>query len=195
LSLVSAAIVTPLGIVSVLVTAILSSTFLGEVISTRQIKGYSLICVGVLINLFAAPTGNSMVLASLSSPVFIFGISLHFKLLFVLLYTLLYKKREKLQYFVYIQVCPRPYPFKALFGSLTVITSKVLAVMLRLSSTTDSSTSTEIDTPYYTMILLVGVIFGAVSGEYFKQQALGKYPISRVGPLAYSSYCSLSVLR
>jgi hypothetical protein len=111
LSLVSAAIVTPLGIVSVLVTALLSSTFLKETITTRQLQGYSLICVGVLINLFAAPRaetymGNTIeeVLEVLSSPVFVFGLALHLKLLSVLLYLVLFQKSEKLTYFVTIQV-------------------------------------------------------------------------------------------
>lgn len=58
LSFVSAAVVTPLGIVAVIVNAVLAQRYLGERVGRGQRVGYAVVTAGVLIILIAAPKGG-----------------------------------------------------------------------------------------------------------------------------------------
>lgn len=44
------------------------------------------------------------------------------------------------------------------------------------------------------MYLIFIILICAVSAEYFKQQALSRFQVSKVAPLAYSLFSSISVL-
>ncbi|KAJ3005371.1 hypothetical protein HKX48_000721, partial [Thoreauomyces humboldtii] len=59
LSFVSAAVVTPLGIVAVLVNALCAERWLGEVVGRRQRRGYAVVALGVLVVLIASPKPKS----------------------------------------------------------------------------------------------------------------------------------------
>ncbi|KAI8808480.1 hypothetical protein BJ742DRAFT_677959 [Cladochytrium replicatum] len=68
LSYISAAVVTPLGIVSVFVGAVLANIYLGEEMTKRQWRGYMFIFAGVLLILFAAPKGHAQTSTIEGSP-------------------------------------------------------------------------------------------------------------------------------
>lgn len=192
LSLVSAAVVTPLGIVAVLVTALLSQKYLDEVITSRQKLGYLLIIIGVFLILYVAPKSESSlgtsvaeVLEAVSRPIFVFGLTIVLVALVYFIWQLLIMGQDHLEIYVTIQ---------ALFGSVTVICSKLLTSVIRFSATRQtiqdksridaenrlkklSDIPSQHESGSHTSelgatlsILLVGVVGCAVGSELVKQQ-------------------------
>lgn len=224
LSLVSAAVVTPIGILSVLINALLASIYLGETLNQRAKTGYALISFGVLILLFASPKSSANlgstipeVLETLSSPLFISSI-------FIILAGIgyfsfkLFVNREKLLFnFVICQ---------SLFATLSVLFSKTLSFLLRVMASSPSSSSSsamdkELDQPADAVVgpeispelrrsssssyssssgaapislILFAVVTCLVGTEFFKQQALGRFPVSKVIPLAYAIFSLCAAL-
>eukprot|EP00842_Homolaphlyctis_polyrhiza_P000465 jgi/Hompol1/1419/HPOL_005518-RA len=83
LSLTSATLVTPLGIISVITNMFLAERYLGEHVTKKQRRGYLLALIGVLGILISAPKGDStlgstteQVFNSLLSPSVVNGFSL-----------------------------------------------------------------------------------------------------------------------
>ncbi|KAJ1332549.1 hypothetical protein BSLG_008851 [Batrachochytrium salamandrivorans] len=132
LSFASAAVVTPLGIVSVLTNVFLAQRFLGEQISQRQRRGYMFVLVGVLGILIVAPKGESWlgnstteVLNSCAGA----GMVNSFTLLFIVQTLLVYHifVNQVHQISLYVAVC-------SLFGTLTIISAKIMSLLVSLSS-------------------------------------------------------------
>ncbi|KAJ3333753.1 hypothetical protein HDU76_004249 [Blyttiomyces sp. JEL0837] len=132
LSYVSAAIVTPLGIVSVVIAAFLSSRFLGENITMKQSRGYAVIIIAVLGILIIAPKdGRSLgvttveVLENCTTTLFIAGFCSIFVVQSYLIYQIIVLRRESL--LILVAVC-------SLFGAINVTAGKIISVLTRLSA-------------------------------------------------------------
>ncbi|KAJ3218857.1 Magnesium transporter NIPA4 [Dinochytrium kinnereticum] len=190
LSYVPAAIVTPLGIVSVLFSAFLSSCFLGEVINFRQRNGYMLIILTVFAILWISPKSDDSlgktpaeVFENCSNTMFISGFSGIFLVLTVLIFQILVRRQETL--LLLVSVC-------ALFGSATVISGKIISVVLRLSFQNPGSTSAdkELDSDISSAVsvLVVIAVASIAAQEFFKQEALTRFSISVVQPILFAGF-------
>lgn len=138
LSYISAAVVTPMGIVSVVVAAVLAKIYLGEEITSTQRNGYTIMCLGIFIVLTVAPKGqpdlgNSIpeVFSKCRTPAFVFGLGLILCSIVGIIYQILIKKREK-EMHLYVLV-------QALFGTVSIIASKVLSFCVKLLATSDKN--------------------------------------------------------
>ncbi|KAJ2850545.1 hypothetical protein IWW36_001795 [Coemansia brasiliensis] len=203
LSYLSAAVVAPIGIVSVLVNVILAEKFLNERITSNQRFGFLVIVAGVGCILLVAPrsTGASDA-TQFVSMVQTSGILGLFGLMYMIqaaLIMLIRSGRQSLFLFVLVA---------SIFGSMNVMVSKIMTMYLRLKmvfsampnpadlvvygvSGAASSTSM-LSLPQ----VLVGVVMaGSVIGqESFRQQALGKYPVMQFQPVFFATYNVVATL-
>ncbi|KAI8854426.1 magnesium transporter [Chytridium lagenaria] len=194
LSYIPAAIVTPLGIVSVLCSAFLSSCFLGEVINYRQRNGYMLIILSVFAILWIAPTSidklgrtPTEVFENLSQPLFITGFSGIFLLLSILLFQILVRRRETLM--LMVSVC-------SLFGAAVVVSGKIISVVARLSleqdTPVDRDTAADISSAICVLVVIAGASIAAQ--EFFKQEVLTRFSVSIVQPIGFAAFNVTAVL-
>ncbi|RKO86139.1 magnesium transporter NIPA-domain-containing protein, partial [Blyttiomyces helicus] len=210
LSFASAAIVTPMGIVSVIIAAVLSQRYLGEVITAKQRNGYLLVALGVVIILLAAPKNGgdelgstpSQVLEALSRASVAFAIA--GLLQSYVMFRILVRGQETIP--LYVAAC-------AIFGAVTVACGRILSVMARVGASSvhaahqaesdplgnhttlqDSIESLAVDGQKggavgYGLGVLIFMLIGSVVGqEFFKQQALGRFPVSRFQPVLYAGF-------
>ncbi|KNC97372.1 uncharacterized protein SPPG_07299 [Spizellomyces punctatus DAOM BR117] len=159
LSFVSAAVVTPLGIVSVIVNAVLAHKYLGEKITRRQRIGYGVVACGVLIILLAAPKGGQLTKDPTRPPVpsqildeccrtrsFFLGLATLVSSVLMLIYVLRstrYSKKwrdflgKDYNLYLHVAIC-------SLFGAVTVTCGKVLSVLARVRAMSATSSGAHV---------------------------------------------------
>ncbi|KAJ3313904.1 hypothetical protein HDV04_001465 [Boothiomyces sp. JEL0838] len=173
----SPAVITPFGIVSVLINLVGASYLLKEVLSTNQIRGYITILFGVVGILYIAPKNErepatrEEVYKDITklSNIILFGGLMAFLTLLVI-----YSRRPRtLRLYFYVLIC-------AIFGTLSVSFGKMIAM---LRQATDSTVVSIVE-----VILLSFIIFSTISQELFKQKTLAAYPVSKFIPLLYAGF-------
>ncbi|KAJ1547334.1 hypothetical protein HK405_006117 [Cladochytrium tenue] len=193
LGYVSAAVVTPMGAISVLVTALLGSMFLGEEITLRQRRGYAVLLLSVLAILAVAPRGDAggpgstpaAVLAFCRSPGFLLGLLAILAALAGLLYLVVVVAARRGG--AGGGAGPRLHELAALcaaFGAVCVVCGRVLSVMARVGLLASP-----------TAAALAALLAAAVvSQEFFKQQALSRFAVSAFQPVLFAAFNSAAAL-
>ncbi|KAI9032412.1 magnesium transporter NIPA-domain-containing protein [Hyaloraphidium curvatum] len=231
LSLTSAAVVTPLGITSVVVNAVLAQKFLGEVIGPVQRRGYYSIMLGVLLIILSAPRNSDEDTAGLLRTVsvlytgaFSTFVALAMLFLIFLIYWAYVRGHDSVELLVLIV---------SVFGAISVVSSKSLGTLARIGVTSpdlagtagappvagaaagnllhsalslaENGTLLPSSAPHAhapsqpsssesissTLIFLVLSLLGQ---EFFKQQLLSRFPLTRFQPVHYATFNSLSVV-
>ncbi|KAI9482475.1 magnesium transporter [Coemansia mojavensis] len=202
LSYLSAAVVAPIGIVSVLVNVVLAEKFLHERITRNQRFGFLVIVAGVGCILLVAPRSSGASDATqFVSMVQTSGILGLFALMYMVqaaLVMLIRSGRQSL--FLYVLVA-------SIFGSMNVMVSKIMTMYLRLKmvfsampnpadlvvyGVSGATGSSMLSLP---QILVGAVMAGSVIGqESFRQQALGRYPVMQFQPVFFATYNVVATL-
>lgn len=219
ISLASVAMITPLGILSVVINAYFANKWLGEKFGRSQRQAFLYIALGVLLILIAAPkpetssSGDNAFLPDtkqqwmeiMSSSGFFWTVSPLVILEIAMLHQIFVKNSCSILVYV---------GSTAALGAITVISSRALILLLRvislsqsskteiLSSLNNSTSSSKyhkhipVDTDVgpAMFVVLVTIFFGSVSQEIAKQAALSKFPTSKFQPLLYAAFNTLSVL-
>ena len=176
-------VITPLGIVSVLLNAILAKHLLKEPIFEEQKKGYFLIITGVVLILFSSPKnqveiGKSVeeVIGFCSSARFIAGMSC---ISFLLAFLVHYSRKRNTKYLLHalVIIC-------SLFGSFSIICTKIFAALLQVNDHNQTSDLYSMLIPGIISIGLTSTFFQ----EVFKQKSLTHFPVSRFVPLLYAAF-------
>ncbi|KAJ2348528.1 hypothetical protein GGF43_004552, partial [Coemansia sp. RSA 2618] len=204
LSYLSAAVVAPIGIVSVLVNVLLAERLLGERVTSNQRFGFTVIVAGVGCILLVAPrsagAGDATQFVHMVQTSGIVGL---FALLYVVLGALVFLIRGGRQsLFLYVLVA-------SIFGTMNVMVSKIMTMYVRLklafsalpnpadivvygaASAYSASTST-VTLPQVLVAVVMGV--SVVGQESFRQQALGKYPVMQFQPVFFATYNVVATL-
>ncbi|KAI8619546.1 magnesium transporter [Chytriomyces sp. MP71] len=187
----SAAVVTPLGIFSVIIASVLGTVFLKEDISRNQRIGYAYILVGVILILFVSPqTGNTLgrtpdeILTSLSSTLFLSGFSSIFLVQTVLIYHALFRRTT---INLLASIC-------SLFGAIVVVGSKVISSLLQTAASSKTSLYQTNDAVPALFIIVIMVVGSVVIQEFFKQEALTRFSISKFQPIFFAGFNTAAVL-
>ncbi|KAI9506371.1 hypothetical protein GGI25_006112 [Coemansia spiralis] len=206
LSYLSASVVAPLGIISVLVNLVLAEKFIGERITPNQRYGFMVIMAGVGLILMVAPrrsaASDAVQFVELVSTSGILGL---FGILYVVQAALIYLIRTGHQsLFLYVLVA-------SLFGSMNVMVSKILTMFMRLKLTF-SAIPNPADIIFYGATqapqakplllyltgpqILAAVVMGLsiIGQESFRQQALGKYSVMQFQPVFFATYNIVATL-
>ncbi|KAJ3043995.1 hypothetical protein HDV00_003523 [Rhizophlyctis rosea] len=188
LSYLSAAVVTPLGIIAVIVNAYLAERFLKEPISPQQRTGYLVTLLGVLIILWAAPK-DELLIGSTPSELLQYCTTGHFILTALvvfaaqgtLIYNIIVLKQEDLPFFVGVS---------GLFGAINVCCGKLISIALRLLATAPASAKDASSFSVGVFVgLLIAILVGSIVGnEFFKQRALTKFAQSKFQPTLYAGF-------
>ncbi|KAJ2493537.1 hypothetical protein IWW37_000403 [Coemansia sp. RSA 2050] len=209
LSYLSAAVVAPLGIVSVIVNLLLAERFLGERVTPNQRFGFSVIMAGVGCILLVAPrkaaasTAAEFVEVVASSGILTLFIAMFFvQALFILL---IRSGRQSLLLYVVVA---------SIFGSMNVMASKLLTMFMRLRLTASAMAAplpNPADIVFYgaraaassgssSGLSSAQVVAGAIMGlsiagqESFRQQALGRYPVMEFQPVFFATFNVIATL-
>ncbi|KAJ3075223.1 hypothetical protein HDU98_008830 [Podochytrium sp. JEL0797] len=187
----SASVVTPLNIVSVLVSGTLSAVFLKEDVNLAQKKGYLCIIFAVAVILFASPSKDSslgstpaQVLESLSSYEFLAAFSGIFMIQTFLIYHALFRRTSIL---LLTSIC-------SLFGAVVVAGGKIITSLLGAAATSSQSLYQTPDAIPTLIIILIMVVGSIVIQEYFKQEALTRYSVSKFQPIFFAGFNTAAVL-
>ncbi|KAJ2662134.1 hypothetical protein IWW48_002030 [Coemansia sp. RSA 1200] len=207
LSYLSASVVAPLGIISVIVNLVLAERFLGERITPNQRYGFTVIMAGVGLILLVAPrksaASDALQFVELVSTSGILGL---FGMLFIVQTALIslirLGRRESL--FLYVLVA-------SLFGAMNVMVSKILTTFVRLKLTF-SAIPNPADIVFYgatqaaharpLVLFLTGpqilaavvMALSIVGQESFRQQALGRYSVMQFQPVFFATYNVVATL-
>ncbi|KAJ1728839.1 hypothetical protein LPJ72_005280 [Coemansia sp. Benny D160-2] len=207
LSYLSASVVAPLGIISVIVNLVLAERFLGERITPNQRYGFTVIMAGVGLILLVAPrksaASDALQFVELVSTSGILGL---FGMLFIVQTALIslirLGRRESL--FLYVLVA-------SLFGAMNVMVSKILTTFMRLKLTF-SAIPNPADIVFYgatqaaharpLVLFLTGpqilaaivMALSIVGQESFRQQALGRYSVMQFQPVFFATYNVVATL-
>lgn len=180
-------IITPLGIVSVLLNAILAKRVLKEPIFEEQKKGYFFIITGVIMILFSSPKnqveiGTSVedVIGFCTSVRFLTGLGCMFIFLAFLIH---YSRKGNTKYLLnaLVIIC-------SLFGAFSIICTKIFAALLQVNAKQSSNT---IQDQLYFMLIPGIISIGLTSTffqELYKQKSLTHFPVSRFVPLLYAAF-------
>ncbi|KAJ2743235.1 hypothetical protein GGI20_003893 [Coemansia sp. BCRC 34301] len=212
LSYLSAAVVAPLGIVSVIVNLLLAERFLGERVTANQRFGFSVIMAGVGCILLVAPRrAAASTAAEFVEVVASSGILTLFGALFFVqaLLILLIRSGRRQSLLLYVVVA-------SVFGSMNVMASKLLTMFLRLKLAAGGGGGGGSFLPNPADIVFYGakaaaasssgvvsgaqVIAGVVMGlsiagqESFRQQALGRYPVMEFQPVFFATFNVIATL-
>ncbi|KAJ1820426.1 hypothetical protein GGH91_001195 [Coemansia sp. RSA 2671] len=206
LSYLSAAVVAPLGIVSVIVNLLLAERFLGERVTPNQRFGFSVIMAGVGCILLVAPrkaaasSAAEFVEAVASSGILTLFTAMFFvQALFILL---IRSGRQSLLLYVVVA---------SMFGSMNVMASKLLTMFMRLRLTANAAAAplpNPADIVFYGAKaassssglsgaqVVAGVVMGlSIAGqESFRQQALGRYPVMEFQPVFFATFNVIATL-
>ncbi|KAI8892879.1 magnesium transporter [Globomyces pollinis-pini] len=203
LSLTSPAVVTPLGIISVLLNVVLASIFLGEPITINQKRGYCIVLLGIIGILYVAPKGDanlgttvSQVISSVHNPLFLCGFLSLFLIQSFLIYITRFVDKNKL--FLYVAIC-------AMFGAISVASGKLVSTLLLVYNTSDALSTLHIGknqprTSNFTLmviyisIFLSIIILSTIFQEFFKQKSLSIFHVSRFVPVLYAGFNGCVVL-
>ncbi|KAJ1662069.1 hypothetical protein IW140_005701 [Coemansia sp. RSA 1813] len=206
LSYLSASVVAPLGIISVLVNLVLAERFIGERITRNQRYGFSVIMAGVGLILLVAPRKSAAAdvlqfveLVSMSGILGLFG-TLY--IVQAVLISMIRSGRQSLFLFVVVA---------SLFGAMNVMVSKILTTFMRLKMTF-SAIPNPADIVFYGAMqaqlarplvlfltgpqILAGVVMGIsiVGQESFRQQALGRYSVMQFQPVFFATFNVVATL-
>ena len=214
LSYVSAAVVAPLGIFSVLTNLYLAQTFLGEYMSDEQKNGYYLVLMGVFGILLCAPKTSPMSPwgASIDDVV-----SAFFTFRFLVPVVVILVSQSFVLFRIFIQKSHRIMMYvisSALFTTMSITCIKLISVVhhvaslpapvlnstsiANLNSTVTNDTivsdavlqpstqSTGISTKNPVIALTVVIMVSSISQELVKQQAYARFPISRFTTMMYA---------
>ncbi|KAJ2054208.1 hypothetical protein H4S04_000143 [Coemansia sp. S16] len=210
LSYLSAAVVAPLGIVSVIVNLLLAERFLGERVTPNQRFGFSVIMAGVACILLVAPRkAAASTAAEFIDVVASSGIlTLFFTLFFVQAILILLIRSGRQSLLLYVVVA-------SIFGSMNVMASKLLTMFMRLRLTTSSAMAVlpnPADIVFYGAkeaasssgsgggLSLAQAVAAIVMGlsiagqESFRQQALGRYPVMEFQPVFFATFNVIATL-
>ncbi|KAJ2255427.1 hypothetical protein GGI13_001627 [Coemansia sp. RSA 455] len=209
LSYLSAAVVAPLGIVSVIVNLLLAERFLGERVTPNQRFGFSVIMAGVACILLVAPRkAAASTAAEFIDVVASSGIlTLFFTLFFVQAILILLIRSGRQSLLLYVVVA-------SIFGSMNVMASKLLTMFMRLRLTTASAMTVlpnPADIVFYgakeaasssgsgglsLAQAVAAIIMGlSIAGqESFRQQALGRYPVMEFQPVFFATFNVIATL-
>ncbi|GET02026.1 magnesium transporter NIPA4 [Rhizophagus clarus] len=203
LSLIPASVVTPLGILGVVVNAILAKFFLDEQISFRQTKGYIWILSGVLITiLFSATTTDINIENNLTttSKLVAYMTRLHVVLWLIIILAvqciliIMVRARKGISSLVLYVV------MTAGFGSLTVVASKFLALLLKVwvfapyKPKLGDETASMLALIFSLLVIIFILIIGIIGQETCKQLALNKYRVTQFQPMFYASHVTFVAL-
>ncbi|KAJ2265107.1 hypothetical protein EV176_006036 [Coemansia sp. RSA 451] len=202
LSYLSASVVAPVGIVSVLVNVLLAERLLGERITSNQKFGFTVIVAGVACILLVAPRSAG----ATDATQFVYmvqtsGIALLFGLLYVVqLLLVLVIRNGRQSLFVYVLVA-------SIFGTMNVMVSKIMTMYVRLKmafaglpnpadivvyGAVGAMSSATVTLPRALVALVMGV--SVIGQESFRQQALGKYPVMQFQPVFFATYNVVATL-
>ena len=180
LSYASASVVAPLGAVSLVVNGILAGTVLGEQINRRNQLGYVYLILGVLVMVVIAPhSSDALTVDELAdhvvAPTFLAYLAV---LLAVGAYLSARFWRRQLR-------DPESYVvLAAILGAFTVVSSKILSVLLRLTFVDGQGQFASV-VPYISMAVLASA---AVFLEIVKQTAITLFDASCFWPLFFAGY-------
>ncbi|KAI8591736.1 magnesium transporter [Geranomyces variabilis] len=219
LSFVSAAVVTPLGIVAVIVNAVLANRYCGERFGRSQVQGYVVVAAGVLIVLFAAPKDNpgasyagtstrDVLNDCCATRSFALGlgllVSVAASMVAVLLAvthgsnaTLIRKSKASAgKHFMALHVLAC-----SVLGGITISCGKVLSIIARKQAegVADSKApavphSSAASAVFPLICILALLVVSIAATEYVRQQAYARYPVSRFQPLVYAGINGVAVL-
>ncbi|KAJ1898284.1 hypothetical protein LPJ66_002852 [Kickxella alabastrina] len=206
LSYLSASVVAPLGIISVIVNLILAERFLGERITANQRFGFMVIMAGVGCILLVAPrksaAENAMQFVDAVANSGVLGL---FGIVYVVqaaLITAIRKGHQSL--FAYVLVA-------SLFGTLNVMASKMLTMFVRLRLAF-GGIANPADIAFYgatgaaeakplvfaftgpQILAAVCLALSIVGQESFRQQALGRYPVMEFQPVFFATFNVVATL-
>lgn len=206
LSYLSASVVAPLGIISVIVNLLLAEKFIGERVTPTQRYGFLAIMAGVGCILLVAPRKPAasdaiqfVEIVSTSGILMLFAL---YYLIQACLIVLIRKGHQSL--FLYVLVA-------SLFGSMNVMVSKIFTMFMRLKMSF-SAMPNPADIVFYgaasaytarpllffltgpQIIAAVVMVLSIVGQESFRQQALGKYPVMQFQPVFFATYNVVATL-
>ncbi|XP_045495152.1 magnesium transporter NIPA2 [Colias croceus] len=182
---VPASLVTPLGALSILVTAILSSKFLDEKLHFVGKIGCILCVIGSVILILHAPksdviTNFSDIVARLSDSIFIFYVCTVFVLV-VIVKTFFVPNYGKTNITIYLIIC-------SAIGSLTVVFCKAVALGIKEGVNI-------YDTSIYTFcVLLVMAVCGIMVQLNYLNKSLDIFSTTIVTPVYYVMFTTLVIL-
>ncbi|XP_038215122.1 magnesium transporter NIPA3 [Zerene cesonia] len=182
---VPASLVTPLGALSILVTAILSSKFLDEKLHFLGKIGCILCVIGSVILILHAPKSDVItnfpdIITRLSDSIFIFYVCTVF-ILVVIVRTFFAPKYGKTNITIYLIIC-------SAIGSLTVVFCKAVALGIKDGINI-------YDTSIYTFfVLLVMAVFGIMVQLNYLNKSIDIFSTTIVTPVYYVMFTTLVIL-
>ncbi|KAI3654720.1 hypothetical protein MP228_000100 [Amoeboaphelidium protococcarum] len=191
------ALVTPLGIINVVVNAISADKMLNEKLETGAIYAYIWIAFGVLSIMLGVPSQQVETLEDLMSG----GRFIQILALFVIVALIQAYRLYRLR----LRDITNCVTTTALFGTSGLLCSKALTIVLQhqssslssqsqQSSFADSESALILDKHYFAGIAIALIIALAISQELSRQYALTHVRVSRFQPVLYATFVSLSVL-
>ncbi|KAJ2002352.1 hypothetical protein GGI04_003373 [Coemansia thaxteri] len=201
LSYLSAAVVAPLGIVSVIVNLLLAERFLGERMTPNQRFGFIVITAGVGCILLVAPrrpaASTAAEFVALVTSSGIAGVFAMAVLVQAALILLIRSGRQSL--FLYVLVA-------SVFGSMNVMASKLLTTFLRLrlawpalANPADlifhgAHSTTSHGVSLAQVVAGVAMATSIAGQESFRQQALGRYSVMEFQPVFFATFNVVATL-
>ncbi|KAI6651053.1 Magnesium transporter NIPA2-like isoform X2 [Oopsacas minuta] len=179
-------LVTPLGALSVIVTAILAAYFLNECLNTIGKIGCLLCIVGSVVIILHAPGEGELpnlhtVTTYIFSPLFlIYAISAIIISLVLIIH--IAPRYGNTNILVYISIC-------SLIGSLTVVMTKCLSVALRLTIEGDNQFG-----QLTGWLFLLGMLVTLLTQMNYLNRALDMFNTSIVTPIYYVLFTSLTII-
>jgi drug/metabolite transporter (DMT)-like permease len=185
-SIAPASLITPLGIVSVLVNIIFAKLYLKEQVTRDQQRGYTIILMGVFVILYGAPRKQVSIGTTLEEILhFCFSSKMRNGMLFLcaILSVLIFMSRRLGNAFLlyrYVLIC-------SYFGSFSITCTKIVAALIHVVQT-DSDPNSAAQT-YRVMLIISGMsMFSTLLQETYKQKSLSMFPVSRFTPLLFSAF-------
>ncbi|KAI3637784.1 hypothetical protein MIR68_004433 [Amoeboaphelidium protococcarum] len=190
------ALVTPLGIINVVVNAISADKMLNEKLESGAIYAYIWIAFGVLSIMLGVPSQQVETLEDLMSG----GRFIQILALFVIVALIQAYRLHRLR----LRDITNCVTATALFGTSGLLCSKALTIVMQHqqssssqsqeSSFADSESALIPDKHYLAGIAIALIIALAISQELSRQYALTHVRVSRFQPVLYATFVSLSVL-
>jgi hypothetical protein len=198
------AILAPLGIISIFTALLLAKVLLREEIGKNQRRGYGIALFGVLFIMLAAPKKDRN-LGDSTADLFKYLLSWHFlrglsalliAQFFLIIIAFRARKAAVVVLSLYVSIC-------SFFAALTISLGKVVAQFLisltfRGSERASSFIGPQLKDPSsleylaFLTIISLTLITCSISQEYFKQQCLDNFSVSRFFPLFYAGLnCSV----
>eukprot|EP00160_Parvularia_atlantis_P011731 Unigene230_Nuclearia_a/m.834 Unigene230_Nuclearia_a/g.834 ORF Unigene230_Nuclearia_a/g.834 Unigene230_Nuclearia_a/m.834 type:complete len:323 (+) Unigene230_Nuclearia_a:291-1259(+) len=185
-SFAPAILVTPMGALSVVISAVLASLFLGERLDRSGKIGCGLCAIGTTVIVLHAPHERDLqsineIVFYISQPAFV--VFLVLSLLFiVLMLWLVAPKHGRHNMLVYISVC-------SFGGALLVIACKGVGVAVRVSLAGNNQMTSP-----YTYVFLLCMLFGLLFQLNYLNKALDLFPAAAVSPVYYVFFTTTTIV-